>query len=428
MSPSKLAKLLQKEDVTENDVESLKDYKYLILAQPNDADERGFMTHYTADHGFVLAPKDKFILTNIEHAISKFEKKDYSAKNLVGIAVSRKSGNKEFAELGNVSNDLVEKIKKETGVDVAGYTHSLDESAVRHIIKEHGDDEYETSRGQIAVTHDDLANISSIISNPDTVAKGKDDNTIEVSKRIGEHIYVAQEIRTGRKKLAVVTMWKKPLSAHDAPQNESSAETPETDGKQTSPASKTIPQSPKNATDKDSQTEDSSNSEKTNKSLKSITLDNTGTKIMTLSIMESRAISKQIRENLISLNGGVASIMESRKLSKAINDDLALLNGGTAKAVEKLSRRDLTIALDDLITNFASKVMYMENNALDAQWANDFAEKMVAFDGDPKSKAKYVALAKELMRPSTANQFPLMYSNKIVALKEMAVIMASFVD
>jgi hypothetical protein len=42
--------------------------------------------------------------------------------------------------------------------------------------------------------------------------------------------------------------------------------------------------------------------------------------------MESRAISKQIRENLISLNGGVASIMESRKLSKAINDDLALLN------------------------------------------------------------------------------------------------------
>ncbi len=130
-----------------------------------------------------------------------------------------------------------------------------------------------------------------------------------------------------------------------------------------------------------------------------------------------------IRGDMAGSVSGIAKLKLVKRLA-----EIRVLLGGAVKAVEKLSRRDLTIALDDLITNFASKVMYMENKALDAQWANDFAEKMVAFDGDPKSKAKYVALAKELMRPSTANQFPLMYSNKIVALKEMAVIMASFVD
>ena len=95
-------------------------------------------------------------------------------------------------------------------------------------MEKHGDHVSESNRGQIAVTHKDFENIANVISNPDSVIKGKEDNTIEVSKRIGEHIYVVQEIRTRRKKLAVITMWKKPLSAHDAPQNESSAETPKT--------------------------------------------------------------------------------------------------------------------------------------------------------------------------------------------------------
>ena len=114
-------------------------------------------------------------------------------------------------------------------------------------MEKHGDHVSESNRGQIAVTHKDFENIANVISNPDSVIKGKEDNTIEVSKRIGEHIYVVQEIRTRRKKLAVITMWKKPLSAHDAPQNESSAETPKTYGKQASPSDKSIAQSPENA-------------------------------------------------------------------------------------------------------------------------------------------------------------------------------------
>ena len=69
---------------------------------------------------------------------------------------------------------------------------------------------------------------------PDNIEQGKKNNTIELSKRIGNEVFVVQEIRAGRKKLAIITMWKKPLAAHDAPLKESPAETSKTDDKQAS--------------------------------------------------------------------------------------------------------------------------------------------------------------------------------------------------
>ncbi len=461
MSPSKLAKLLQKENVTENDVESLKDYKYLILAQPNDADERGFMAHYTADHGVVLVPKDKFILTNIEHAISKFEKKDYSAENFTDtgddqdtsdyleniakqgmprnefvslakfhIASVKKTDTAQIDKLKSLFNlgdkpsyDDLEKMagkfldsksadriqrKKERAQALKGSDKNSIESRVDDLMlaasQQHAElmAKIEQARGD-----DDP---SSFILAPD----GSEDFgeiTSEQAEKIGEKsgkirlqqgfhnndgrgygkIHIDRELRkdqlkangynsteelvgdvaknynaiyegkgdsyilaklNGKAKIAYVLVKKgndgvfysigsglvtrdsylknKPLLWERAQTNQLKESPSAVTGKSNGP-NKTIPQSPKNATDKDSQTEDASNPEKTNKS---ITLDNTGAKIMTLSIMESRAISKQIRENLSSLNGGVASIIESRKLSKAINDDLALLNGGHTASEE----------------------------------------------------------------------------------------------
>lgn len=71
MSVGKLERLIAKESPTAKDVESLKDYKYLLLAQQNDAAEKGFMTRVTADHGGFWLPKNKFWLTNIDQAIDR---------------------------------------------------------------------------------------------------------------------------------------------------------------------------------------------------------------------------------------------------------------------------------------------------------------------------------------------------------------------
>jgi hypothetical protein len=465
MSPSKLAKLLQKEDFTENDVESLKDYKYLILAQPNDADERGFMAHYTADHGVVLAPKDKFILTNIEHAISKFEKKDYSAKKL---------------SIDEIKQHLVDEAIpfRETSETREQWSIDFPEGFVSTPIGKikMGENQFDKLMANGRAKFIGL--VKPTLENPTFIVKNSRDATIFVRQfvKADGKLRGFMSVSIDRDGLGIVISnhpkdMKALVKEVDTgvllhPSNStvkySAADATTSLEEQHALAGgldETIPQPPKNATDKYRQksiesigeefiallipketekeysktswtaarneinnnskiwAEQSKNSaiisyikhngNLTNESIDEISnigscffttnekralnlpfngggkdyyfmtakekenvsqaiiekilknnivkrylkarnayidnqpaLDSIGTKTMTLSIMESRAISKQIRENLISLNGGVASIMESRKLSKAINDDLALLNGGHA-ANEETNDNDL---------------------------------------------------------------------------------------
>ena len=157
-----------------------------------------------------------------------------SLTNLLSIALSRRDGNKAFTDIGEVTSEVAEKTKKATGIDVSGFVHAVDESAIRHIFEKHGNEKSEALRGQVAVTNEDIESIADVLMSPDNIEQGKKNNTIELSKRIGNEVFVVQEIRVGRKKLAIVTMWKKPLAAHDAPLKESPAETSKTDDKQAS--------------------------------------------------------------------------------------------------------------------------------------------------------------------------------------------------
>ncbi|MFI3219596.1 MAG: hypothetical protein QX189_10815 [Methylococcales bacterium] len=153
---------------------------------------------------------------------------------MLSIALSRRDGNKAFTDIGEVTSEVAEKTKKATGIDVSGFVHAVDESAIRHIFEKHGNEKSEALRGQVAVTNEDIESIADVLMSPDNIEQGKKNNTIELSKRIGNEVFVVQEIRVGRKKLAIVTMWKKPLAAHDAPLKESPAETSKTDDKQAS--------------------------------------------------------------------------------------------------------------------------------------------------------------------------------------------------
>lgn len=132
-------------------------------------------------------------------------------RNLFRVAVSRKDGNKNFADIGPVSDEVAKRIHQATGFDVAGYTHSIDESAIRHIVKEHGDAKTEEARGQIAIGEDDIVIVSEIVSNPDEVTKGNSTSgkqTVVFKKKIGDAYVYVQEVRDGRKKLAAKTLWK----------------------------------------------------------------------------------------------------------------------------------------------------------------------------------------------------------------------------
>lgn len=104
------------------------------------------------------------------------------------------------------------------GLDLNGYTHLIDSSAINHILKNHGNSKREQARGQIAIDKYDIANLPEIIQNPDTVVYGlKNDigrDLIVSIKQMGDSVVVLEEVRSGRKKVALNSMRKYPRTVH----------------------------------------------------------------------------------------------------------------------------------------------------------------------------------------------------------------------
>ena len=166
--------------------------------------------------------------------------------NLINVALSQKDGNRHFVNLGTVSDKTATDILQLTGQDVSGWQVSIDESAVRHTLKQHGNTEQEAKRGQVAVNHDDFKKIFEIIHDYDELSLGNEQNTVKFVKNIGEQFVLIEEMRLRRKKLSLKTMYKKkqPASTPVAPdKNQSTAETSKTFGSQAVKDNDTLKQS-----------------------------------------------------------------------------------------------------------------------------------------------------------------------------------------
>jgi hypothetical protein len=121
---------------------------------------------------------------------------------------------------------------KQGGVDVSGYSHVIDSSAVRHVLNRHGSVS-ELQKGQLPVTKEDFAQLPNIVTNPDAVQYagktkiGRD--AVQYLKRVGNDVVVVEEARTGRKQLALTSMWKvarhEPMSDLGAPTPAPTSET-----------------------------------------------------------------------------------------------------------------------------------------------------------------------------------------------------------
>lgn len=119
---------------------------------------------------------------------------------------------KQAVRYAVVTDAEAEKIKQKTGLDVAGYKHTVDSFGIRHAIASHGDEKEEALRGQEAITAADMAKIPEIVSNPDNIEPGGESATgndlIRYSKRFNGSIYYVEEVREGRMELVAITMWK----------------------------------------------------------------------------------------------------------------------------------------------------------------------------------------------------------------------------
>lgn len=101
---------------------------------------------------------------------------------------------------------------KAAGVDTTGFAQVIDADHVRHIFSEHGNAATELARGQVPVTPEDFAKLPTVMASPDSVEPsgltGSGQPAVLIKKQIGNDVYVVQEARTGRKQLAITSMWK----------------------------------------------------------------------------------------------------------------------------------------------------------------------------------------------------------------------------
>jgi hypothetical protein len=96
--------------------------------------------------------------------------------------------------------------------DVAGFRHTVDSYSARHSLTRHGNVATENPRGGLPVTPNDWAMIPSVLSSPDSIrVVGQTRHGLDAIgywKRVDGLIYYIEEVRTGRRTLAAVTMQK----------------------------------------------------------------------------------------------------------------------------------------------------------------------------------------------------------------------------
>jgi len=107
------------------------------------------------------------------------------------------------------------------GLDIAGYRHVIDGSALRHTMKNHGNAKVEQARGQVAITDADLESIPDILAAPDKTSYGLKnsigrDLIVHMKKMNDGTTLYLEEIRTKRGTLALQSMRKYPLTTSAA--------------------------------------------------------------------------------------------------------------------------------------------------------------------------------------------------------------------
>lgn len=128
-------------------------------------------------------------------------------------AAQNDDGKTRWLKIGEVG--AVDKILASTGVDLAGYSHILDASKIKHVMLRHGNDATERKNNQRGITAADFSKVASIVDEHDNVSLSQKTSNGNLKalifvKQIGnEKFYYVTEVRAGRKQLAPATLYVK---------------------------------------------------------------------------------------------------------------------------------------------------------------------------------------------------------------------------
>ncbi|MBK8393837.1 MAG: hypothetical protein IPL26_01130 [Leptospiraceae bacterium] len=148
----------------------------------------------------------KWDVTDLEHS--------YNSLGILLHHTFRKESNEAMVvHFWEVSGMEATRLKEKTGLELNDYSHALDDNAVKDILTKHRDKHSEESRGQEAITQEEIFQIPEILYRPDTIeyaGKNKKNlETIRYTKNINGVLYYFEEVRTGKKELMGTTLYKK---------------------------------------------------------------------------------------------------------------------------------------------------------------------------------------------------------------------------
>lgn len=117
---------------------------------------------------------------------------------------------KAALSLGKIPADLAAILGNQANLDLSDYEFTIDNFAVKHVLKQHGNPDIERPRGQVAVTDKDFDLLPLVLEKPDLVFyEGKNRKELDVfqfQKKIGNNYIVLKEVRQGKKELALLSM------------------------------------------------------------------------------------------------------------------------------------------------------------------------------------------------------------------------------
>ena len=123
--------------------------------------------------------------------------------------------------LGLLTTSQANEVQRLAGIEATGFDFMLDQAAVGHVFKRHSNPKIELSRGQRAITDADFGMLTAVLDHPDEVTTEMQPRVgpvIIYRKVIGAERYVAMfEMRTARKRLALLTMWIEKLTGRPPP-------------------------------------------------------------------------------------------------------------------------------------------------------------------------------------------------------------------
>ncbi|MBA3961061.1 MAG: leucine--tRNA ligase [Chthoniobacterales bacterium] len=153
-------------------------------------------------------------------------------RNLFEIAKNFPHAPHRTVTLAAVTTSEAVELRRQTGLDFIGYHHCIDNYALRHILKEHGDDRRENAREQVSIGLRDILRIPEILRAPDRIefgrVTGRGRQSLLYVKESGGAIYYVEEILQSAGRLMAKTLYKRRATGKRAITEASAAQTSET--------------------------------------------------------------------------------------------------------------------------------------------------------------------------------------------------------